>query len=149
MAWTKVKRLAVATFASVAIAAGGLATAAPASADGPGTCYQGDGCLWFQAGYNGASYDLGNNWSDLAGLHFGCAGGGNCPGNGVPVKNNALSAANYNSGNVLCIFYNSEWLGSWDWMAVYGQPGWYKVLSSTSDNDASNLFDVATDSTCP
>ena len=149
MARTKIKRLAVAVFASVAITAGGLATAAPASADGTGTCYQGDGCLWFQYNYAGATYDLGNNWSDLYGLHFGCAGGGNCPGNGVPVKNNALSAANYNSGETLCIYFNSEWLGSWDWMAPHGQPGWYKNLTATNDNDASNLFNVATDSTCP
>lgn len=147
MARKNLKRFALAAFASAAITAGGLATAAPANADGPGTCYQGDACLWFQT-YSGASYDVGNNWSDLWGLNFGCAGGGNCAGNGVPVKNNAWSAANYNGSYTFCVFYNSEWVGSWDWMAPYAHSGWYKVLAATSDNDASNLFEAASNSTC-
>lgn len=136
----KVKRLTIATFASVALAVGGLAAAGPAFADGPGTCYSGSGCLYFDPGYQGASYDVGNNWSSFYGLYFGCAGGGGCDGNGVALWNNASSAANFNGTYNMCIYYNSNWLGSSDWFAQNGHAGWYGDLSNTYKNNASNLW---------
>lgn len=142
MARIKVKRLAVALFATVAVAAGGLATAAPASASGPGSCYIGaDGCLYYNYNYAGGDWGTGAaSFINFDYATFGCQGTSSCAGNTYLIKNDAASAANFRNDGNFCVYYNSEFQGASDWFARYNQLGWYGNLVSTYKEDASNSF---------
>lgn len=113
----RTRKSAVAAILSVA-AFGAVVTGIPqaqaaeaeARADGgsgsvPGSCINGDACLYYNSDQQGSYAAVWGNTNYTSSMVF---GGGNGSGKGVAVKNNAASVRNMNYNYVLRIYYNSD-----------------------------------------
>ncbi|WEV27706.1 peptidase inhibitor family I36 protein [Streptomyces sp. 71268] len=93
-------------------------------------------CLYYNSDLKGAMFKHRYNISNYAGYVFTASDAGSA-GAGQPVKNNAASATNWEQGNGIRIYVNSNYIGDWD-----GVPAWTWVnLSATKNNNASGVWD--------
>ncbi|MFE9426456.1 hypothetical protein ACFYNO_26240 [Kitasatospora sp. NPDC006697] len=120
----------------------GLLTAAPAYADGPGSCPSYDACLFYNSNFQGSYFGdsagnsqtpenyLYNSWYTFA--------GGNGSGAGQYVKNNAASVYDYDINYSVTIYYNSGNAGP---RQTIGPDAGANLDRDVKNNNASQCFD--------
>ncbi len=134
---TTTRRIGI-SLGSLTLAAGLLATAAPAQAAGrDGVCQSGEFCYFYNSNNQGSVSDFTTSVSDYGTTQPSCyefKGSGN--GQGQCIKNNAASVWNQSSMTVR-VYYNTGYQGSYQDIA----PGYKGQLNSTLyNNNASHQF---------
>ncbi|MFE6775475.1 peptidase inhibitor family I36 protein [Streptomyces sp. NPDC057702] len=136
----KTKRRLLALVIAGMAAVGSALAAAPASAAPQpitsGSCEDKYVCLYYNSDLKGAMFKHRYNIPNYAGYVFTASDAGSA-GAGQPVKNNAASVTNWDRGNGIRIYVNSNYDGKWD-----GVPAWTsRNLDVTKNNNASGRWD--------
>jgi hypothetical protein len=121
-------RIRSALVAAGVAAAGLVGLAAPANAS-TNTCDPSHFCLFYNSNIQNAYYPFWDKVANFDGYYFQGAGAGA----GLPVKNNAASAQNLQTGLVARVYYNSNYSGVYDNV----QPTSWRNLSNTYNENAS------------
>jgi hypothetical protein len=122
--------------AAVVLSAAALITLAPsASASGDGTCQvDKDACFYYNSDLKGAKVDLDDCWG-YNHTNFKFIGPG--AGAGLTLKNNAASVQNWQHGNWLFVYYNSNQQGPRQEVSPWT---WVNLNSTLKNNNASSIF---------